>query len=421
MSDRIQWINALSTRPSLEAAVSEVVEKIKRDLEGPADLGMVFISSAYASDYPRLVPLLLDKLSLPVLIGCGGAGIVGTGGEGRSREIEGNPALSLTVARLPNVEIRPLYLEANDYPDLDSSPDRWTELIGVAPEKNPHFILLADPFSSRITDLLEGLDFAYAGSVKIGGLVSGGMLEQQGGLFFHDENRRRNTALYRQGVVGVALSGDIVVETIVAQGCRPIGQTYQITEGERNIILEMSATDKDSSPNPPLNLLRDLIQTLSDKDRELAQHSLFIGIARDEFKMQLRSGDFLIRNVLGVDPRHGAIAIGDRVRPGQRVQFHLRDADTSALDLELLLESYRSEREDVSAIAGALMFSCLGRGETLYEKPDFDSGLFQRYLGAIPLSGFFCNGEIGPVGGRTFLHGYTSAFALFRPGRGRNA
>jgi small ligand-binding sensory domain FIST len=416
MSDRMQWVNALSTRPSLEAAVGEVVEKIERSFDGDPDIGIFFISSAYASDYPRLIPLLLDKLSLPVIIGCGGAGIIGTGEGGKAREIEGNPAFSLTVARLPGVEVRSFYIESAEYPDLDSSPDRWTELLQVPPEKHPQFILLADPFSSRITDLLEGLDFAYPGAAKIGGLVSGGMIEHQGGLFYYNAQERRNTALYRQGTVGIALSGNIVVETIVAQGCRPIGQTYQITEGERNIILAMSDAGQSGS-SPPLNLLRDLIQTLNDKDRELSQHSLFIGIARDEFKMQLRPGDFLIRNVLGVDPRHGAIAIGDRVRPGQRVQFHLRDADTSALDLELLLEAYRPAREDASEVLGALMFSCLGRGETLYDRPDFDSGLFQRYLGFIPLAGFFCNGEIGPVAGRTFLHGYTSAFALFRQGR----
>jgi small ligand-binding sensory domain FIST len=417
MSDRIEWINALSTRPSLEAAVTEVVEKVTDKLVGSADLAIVFISSAYASDYSRLVPLILDKLPVPVLIGCGGAGIVGMGNAEKAREIEASPALSLTVAHLPRVEVQSFYIEAAEMPDLDSSPNSWTELLGIEAAKNPQFILLADPFSSRINDLLEGLDFAYPGSAKIGGLVSGGMIERSGGLFYHCQQQPRNTNLYRQGTVGIALSGNIIVETIVAQGCRPIGPIYQVSEGERNIIISMSGTGNDSTPQPPLNLLQNLIPTLSDKDRELSQNSLFIGIARDEFKMQLRPGDFLIRNVLGVDPRQGAIAIGDRVRPGQRVQFHLRDADTSALDLELLLEAYTQEQQSSSKILGALMFSCLGRGENLYQKPDFDSGLFQRYFPNVPLGGFFCNGEIGPVAGRTFLHGYTSAFALFRQGQ----
>jgi len=157
------------------------------------------------------------------------------------------------------------------------------------------------------------------------------------------------------------------------------------------------------------------VQTLSEKDRELAQHSLFVGLVSDEFKVLLEPGDFLIRNLLGVDPKVGAIAIGDRVRPGQRIQFHLRDARTSAEDLEMLLERYqRSAEYSGTSSAGALMFSCLGRGEGLYGEPNFDSRLFGRYLNNIPLSGFFCNGEIGPVGDSTFLHGYTSVFGICR-------
>jgi len=170
----------------------------------------------------------------------------------------------------------------------------------------------------------------------------------------------------------------------------------------------------EAQSRPPLEVLRDLIQSLSEADRQLAQHSLFVGVARDEFKQQLGHGDFLIRNLLGVDPRVGAIAIGDRVRPGQRIQFHLRDARTSEEDLELLLQRYQKEERNSTDATGALMFSCLGRGEGLYGKPDFDSQLFRRYLKDIPLGGFFCNGEIGPVGGSTFLHGYTSVFGICR-------
>jgi small ligand-binding sensory domain FIST len=206
----------------------------------------------------------------------------------------------------------------------------------------------------------------------------------------------------------VALSGNIVLETIVAQGCRPIGKPYLVSKGERNIVLELNE-------QPPLEVLRDLIESLSAADRQLAEHSLFIGVTRDEFKQDLEQGDFLIRNLLGVDPQLGAIAIGDRVRPGQRIQFHLRDAQTSAEDLEWLLQRYQKQtQEHPEKVAGALMFSCLGRGEGLYGQPNFDSQLFSRYLSDIPLGGFFCGGEIGPVGGSTFLHGYTSVFGICR-------
>ena len=415
MTSNLQWTNALSSRASLEAALAEVVDSIRQSLSDEPDLGILFISSAYASEYPRLVPLLLEKLPLPTLIGCGGGGIVGMSDPTQVVEVEGNPALSLSVAKLPDVEIKAFHVEAEELPDLDSSPEAWVELVGVAPQKNPQFVLLSDPFSSKINDLLEGLDFAYPGSAKVGGLASASSMGVQSGLFCyaHDSNQ----SLYHNGTVGLALSGNITLETIVAQGCRPIGNPYQVTQGERNVILEVTDTDSSSSQacsRPPLEALRDVIEDLSEPDRQLAQHSLFVGVARDEFKFNLGSGDFLIRNLLGIDPRLGAIAVGDRVRPGQRIQFHLRDSQTSAEDLELLLEAYHQEKSHAATAKGALMFSCLGRGESLYGKPNFDSELFRRYLKDIPLGGFFCNGEIGPVSGRTFLHGYTSAFAIFR-------
>lgn len=410
----MQWFNALSTRPSLEAAVTEVVDKINQSFNGSPDLGIVFISSSYASDYPRLVPLILEKLPLPLLIGCGGGGIIGMASPEEVIEVEDDLALSLTVAQLPEVAIQPFSFFGEQLPDLDSSPQRWTELMNVPVEQNPQFILLCDPFTSGINDLLEGLDYAYPNSAKIGGLASGGPTERQAALFYYDQNNPHYPTLQREGTIGVALSGNIIVETIVAQGCRPIGEPYQVTEVERNIIIALGDRNKDGVSRPPLDLLRELIETLGEEDRALVQTSLFIGIARDEFKQHLKPGDFLIRNLLGVDPRQGAIAVGDRLRPGQRIQFHLRDAATSALDLTLLLESYHQEQASGGNPMGALMFTCLGRGKALYGQNNFDSELFRQYIKDIPVSGFFCNGEIGPVGGRTFIHGYTSAFALFR-------
>jgi len=402
MADQMQWANALSTRPSLEAAVADVVERASSSLQAPADLGLVFISSAFTSEYPRLLPLLQERLSeTTVLIGCGGGGIVGMTQQGQMQELEGSPALSLTLAHLPDVKVQAFHVVAEELPDLDSPPDAWVELIGVPPADQPQFILLSDPFSSGINDLLQGLDFAYPGAAIVGGQASGSSRPGRTGLFC-------NNRLYRSGTVGVALSGNIVLETIVAQGCRPIGKPYVVSKGERNIVLELNE-------QPPLEVLRDLIESLSDADRHLAENSLFIGVARNEFKQDLEQGDFLIRNLLGVDPQLGAIAIGDRVRPGQRIQFHLRDAQTSAEDLEWLLQRYQKQtQEHPEKVAGALMFSCLGRGEGLYGQPNFDSQLFSRYLSDIPLGGFFCGGEIGPVGGSTFLHGYTSVFGICR-------
>jgi len=411
MSNQIRWANALSTRPSLEAAVEEVVERATESLQASADLGLVFISSAFASEYTRLMPLLQERLSVKVLVGCSGNGVIGMNSSGESQEVEGQPGLSLTLLHLPEVTIQSFHLLPEVLPDLDSSPDTWVNLIGVSPETKANFILFSDPFLSGINDLLEGLDFAYPGSIKLGGLASGGNARGNVGLFC-------NYKLHREGTVGVALSGNIILETIVAQGCRPIGETYRVTEGERNIVLGLEEQGNDVFSNgnsrPPLEVLRDLLQSLSDGDRLLAQNSLFVGVARDEFKQELQHGDFLIRNLLGVDPKAGAIAIGDRVRPGQRIKFHLRDADASADDLEMLLTRYLQQTPADADAVGALMFTCVGRGEGLYGRPNFDSQMFQSYLKNAPISGFFCNGEIGPVGSGTFLHGYTSVFGICR-------
>jgi small ligand-binding sensory domain FIST len=407
MADQMQWANALSTRPSLEAAVTDVVEQAVSSLTASADLGLVFISSAFASEYSRLLPLLSEKLSVPVIIGCSGLGVVGTRATGEPEELEAEAAISLTLAHLPGVNVQAFHLLGDELPDLDSSPNAWINLIGVQPFPSPQFILLPSAFSGKINDLLQGLDFAYPGSVIVGGQASSGSSNRQTSLFCHDPANGLYQQMYRQGTVGLALSGNILLDTIVAQGCRPIGQPMQVTKAEGNIIVEINET-------APLEVLQNLISSLNEQDRMLAQHSLFVGVVMDQFKLTVQQGDFLIRSILGVDPLGGAIAIGDTVRPGQRLQFQLRDAQASAEDLELLLQQYQKQQNS-PAPSGALMFSCLGRGQGLYGRSNFDSELFRRYIQDIPIGGFFCNGEIGPVSGNTFVHGYTSVFGICRP------
>ncbi|WP_242030836.1 MULTISPECIES: FIST N-terminal domain-containing protein [unclassified Limnothrix] len=413
MSDQMKWVSAVSKQPSLEAAIDEVSQRVLATLGQPPDLLLVFISSAFSSEYARLMPLLRDRLPARAMAGCGGSGVVGNLDPQQVEEVEDDPALCVMAAWLPNVTIQTFHIDREALPDLDGPPQPWIEAIGADPATNPNFLVFADPGLVQMNDLLQGLDYAYPGSVTVGGLASGDSFRETKQLF-------ADYRAYRSGAVGVALSGDVVIEPIVAQGCRPIGQPLWVTECERNIVMQVSIQmDKDTiadKPQAPLKALRQLIEELSDKDRELAQYSLFVGLARDAFRQTLEPGDFLIRNLLGVDPSGGAIAIGDRIRRGQRIQFHLRDADTSAEDLRALLERYLRDRpsEQPDPI-GALMFACVGRGQGLYNKANFDSCLLQKYLGLMPVAGFFCNGEIGPVGGTTFIHGYTSVFALFRP------
>ncbi len=400
------WANAVSSRPSLEGAVKDVVEQLQNRSTAVPDLGLLYISSSFTSEFARLLPLLQDLLPMPALVGCSGGGIIGMDAQGQPQELEDTPALSLTVATLPGVSVQTFHLSSDDLPDLDSPPDAWADLVGVAPAENPQFILMADPFSSSVTDLLQGLDFTYPSGVKIGGLASVDGFSRNSGLFC-------DRTLYTEGVVGVALAGPVVLDTIVAQGCRPVGPVYRVDKVERNIILALGEPAGADS-QAPLDLLQEMFETLSEGDRKLAQSSLFIGVAQDSFKLTLEAGDFLIRTLLGVDPKMGAIAVGDRLRPGQRVQFFLRDAHTSATDLESLLQRYQRQASAAPAPAGALQFSCVGRGKGLYDQENFDAGLFSKYLPGVPLGGFFCGGEIGPVGQTTFLHGFTSVFGICR-------
>ncbi|KPQ36462.1 MAG: hypothetical protein HLUCCA11_06255 [Phormidesmis priestleyi Ana] len=409
----MKWASAISTQASLEAAVTEVTQKATEQLGAQKpDLALVFISVAFASEYARLLPLLKAHLDVEHIVGCSGSGVIGMADE-FPEEVEEGPALSLTLAHLPNVDIKSFHFIATDLPDLDSPPEQWSKLIGVTSEARPSFVLMADPFSSGTSELLQGIDFAYPGCVKVGGLAAIESFNRSSGLFCGDK-------VHGEGIVGVALSGEIIMESIVAQGCRPIGELYRVSEGDRNIMLKLEQDDDNSAvgAQTPLEVLQNIFQNLNEEDRELAQNALFIGVAQSGFKPSLTRRDFLIRNLVGVDPRNGSIAVADKIRPGMRIQFHMRDAQTSAEDLENLLRRYRVESlenkvgSQGASPVGALMFACTGRGEALYDEPNFDSDLFEQYLGPLPIGGVFCNGEIGPVGSTTFLHGFTSVFGI---------
>ncbi len=396
----MKWASAISEQPSVETAIDECVASLGNQLgEAAPDLAVVFASSHFHQNYEAIPQLVRQGLgsgdTSPLVLGCSGGGIIGNG-----QEVEQSPALSITAASLPDVTLTPFHLAGDALPDLDAGPASWEELLKVSPADAPQFVLLADPFSFPVQNLILGMDFAFAGAAKIGGLASGG--QQQGGNALFLGNR-----VHRSGAVGVALHGNITIDTVVAQGCRPIGQPMRITQSRRNLLESLDG-------ETPLNVLRALFPTLSERDQGLMRNSLFLGVVMDEFIDEPQQGDFLIRNVMGMDDRSGSLAIGEMLKEGQLVQFHLRDADTSAQDLAAVLERYAGDNRE-NDVHGALLFSCLGRGQYLYGRPNHDTDLFRDKLGAVPLGGFFCNGEIGPVSGTTFLHGYTSSFGIFRP------
>jgi small ligand-binding sensory domain FIST len=395
----MKWASAISTQDNIESGIEEATENLLSQLDGKsADLTVIFVSPHFAEHYQEIPAMIGKRLNPGLLIGCSGGGIIGQG-----QEAEQQPAFSITSAHLPGVNILPIQNETMELPDQDTGPGVWRDWLKVPAEGQPHFIFLADPFTFRGEEFLSGVDFAYPNSKKVGGLASGAQSQGGNALYLQDK-------IYSEGLVGVALSGNIEMDTIVAQGCRPIGQSMQITKCNQNMLLGLDNV-------PPMEVLQQINETLSESDRNLMKTSLFLGIEMDPMKDDPGKGDFLIRNLMGVDHQSGALAIGSLLREGQLVQFHLRDKVMSAKDLELLLARYQSggKADDVS---GALLFSCLGRGQYLYGKRNHDTDMFKDKLGNVPLGGFFCNGEIGPVGKATFLHGYTSSFGIFRPQSG---
>jgi small ligand-binding sensory domain FIST len=393
--DSMKWASHLSTRETAREAVAELAGALQAELGGGADLSLLFVSPHYRAHYDQLSALVQEHLPSGCLIGCSAGGVIGGG-----HEVEQRPAMSLTAATLPGVRLTPLYSDTLEPPDDDAPPGSWRAWLGLNGEETTHFIILADPFSTAIEGFLAGLDYAYPAGAKIGGLASGARQPGDNALFL-------NGRVHRQGLVAVALRGNLQVDTIVAQGCRPIGRPAAITRCQQNILLEIDR-------RPPLKYLEQLLATLSESDRKLMRTSLFLGLAIDPLNKEPAPGDFLIRNLVGVDYQSGAVSVGALLHDGQTVQFHLRDRMTSAEDLQKLLTRYARSGPARDA-RGALLFSCLGRGEYLYGQPDHDSRAFQNQLGALSLGGFFCNGEIGPVGGATYIHGYTSAFGIFKP------
>jgi small ligand-binding sensory domain FIST len=257
--------------------------------------------------------------------------------------------------------------------------------------------MICDPFTFPPGDLLTHLNEHVPGTTVMGGLASGGLTRRQSRLFLDGR-------VLSQGAVGVRLPG-ASADLLVSQGCRPVGDPYTVTRAEANVILELGG-------RPPLKRLEDLVAALPAGDRELLTRGVHMGMVINEYLAELRQGDFLIRGVLGADPDSGAIAVGDEVQVGQTVQFHVRDAASADEDLRCALE-----RETAAlggrAAAGALLFTCTGRGSHLFAEPSHDAGLLAKALGEIPVAGCFCAGEIGPVGGQNYLHGFTASIALF--------
>ncbi len=361
----------------------------------PVDLAVVFASPHHADQLDVAAAVLAEQLGPRVVLGCTGEGIIG-----QDQEIERQPALTVWAAHFPGVTLSPFHV-AFHQTDEGFGVSGWpTDAPG---DPSTVFLVLAEPFTTPGNEFLAFLDHQCPGARAVGGMSSGGHAPGQNRLLFGD-------TVVTEGVVGVGLTGDVPIATVVSQGCRPVGGRFLITRAEGNVIYELGG-------RPAFGCLQEMYASLPPAEQEMARRGLHIGVTINEAKAQFERGDFLVRGLVGADQREGSLAIGELVREGQTVQFHIRDRETASEDLSALLETQARAPQGLVPEA-ALLFSCNGRGRRLFGRPHHDVTLVRSHLGEVSVAGFFAQGEVGPVGGGNFLHGFTASLAIFCRPRG---
>lgn len=417
----IMLANALSVSEDPIEAAAQAASRLQAKLDRRPDLLMVFVTPHHAQRMGMIADTLRDSLSAEHMVGVSAASIMCG-----STEINDSPGVSLLACNLPGVRVSPFWVD--HISPRDSTDERAAKLadqIDAGTDMRAAFFF-ADPFSVPLVKLIPALSAARmqhitsTGRVESIGTILGGMASaanQPGGNSLLLDGDVRSS-----GAMGVTLSGDIQIDTVVSQGCRPIGHPMIITKARGNLILELAGVRA-------VDAIRDIVHELSEHDKELLGNGLLLGRVIDEHKSHFGRGDFLIRNVMGGDENSGAVAIADLVQAGQTVQLHLHDEQTAREDLSLLLDGQRLYDKP----AGALLVSCTGRSEKFFEEPGHDaraiahafdqapdgaklakSGEELRAGDGIPLAGFFAAGEIAPIDEQIFQHGHTAVAGLFR-------
>jgi small ligand-binding sensory domain FIST len=358
---------------------------------GSIDLLFMFASDSYGNQLEDLVQAIYRESGARSLLGCTGQGIIG-----QARELEDEAALALLALSLPGIELFPVHLTQDSLVQADAAT--LPVLTHTTSLEVNGWILLADPYTLDPEQMIALFSEAYPGLPVVGGMASGDFRQQRTYLFLNDR-------VLKEGALALPVGGDYTLKTVVSQGAMPVGEAWMVTAAERNIIFSISG-------RPAYEVLIETFRGLTPERQEQARRNLLVGLAVDEYKAEFGRGDFLIRNLMALDPASGAIAISAEPRIGQTIQFQLRDSAAADEDLRELLGKVTPALENNPPLAG-VVFSCNGRGQGLFGTPDHDAHAINEQLGSLPLAGFFCNGEIGPVGSQTFLHGFTASLGLF--------
>ena len=372
--------SAIASGATWDAAVDEAL----RDLAGgePPDLAILFVDAAFASNYADVLRRVQDRIAPAHLIGCSGQSVIGT-----ALEAEGSSAVTLMTFDLPGAALTPIRI------DPETDLDRLDVLDGAVTT----WLLFADPFSINTEHLVAALAERHPDVTLLGGMASAPNNAEGIAVFLDSES-------YPAGAVMLGVDG-VEVHAIVAQGAEPLGQPWTITACENNIVRTIGS-------RPAVEVLVETLDALDEPTRLRAQQNLLVGLAMDEYAESHQRGSYLIRNIMGANRDEGWIAINAVPRLGQTFQFQFRDAEAADADLRERLSQFIASR-DADQVLGAICCSCNGRGVGLFETPHHDAAALVDALGEIPTAGFFCNGEIGPVGGQNFLHGFTASIALF--------
>lgn len=383
----------------LDAALDAASARVAEQLGGPADVAFLFVSMAYGAAAVSAAPARVRAaLGGPRLLGCTAAGVCETAGE--SEAITG---VALLAGRIRGAGFAAFHAtresfaeDARDAAAADVA-EHVRAAVGLDAAATPTFVVLSDPFTLDPQQLLDRLGVGYPGAPVAGGLSSGAVRPGEHRLFLDDD-------AHASGAVGLAMLR-CRARTVVSQGCRPVGRRVVVTKMKDGRVLQLSG-------EPALDVLEREVGRLPAPDRELAQRNLLVGRAAHEARDNFGRGDFLVRNLVGIVPAERSIVVGDRLRLGQTLQLQLRDRAAAEEDRDLLLDAAR-----MSGPAGAaLLFVCAGRGSNLFGRPDADVVAVKQRFGEIPLAGFACAGELGPVGGRNFVHGFTASLLLFGDG-----
>jgi small ligand-binding sensory domain FIST len=376
-----------------ESALQKWAERLRGQLAAPkVSLGLVCMGPRVLRQASRVLELLRVHAQIPLLAGCSSGGLISGG-----QELEDNPGLVLGLFALPGAELTPRRFTPGEVAEVKGA-SYWPSRMGVEPGATNGWLVFADPFEMDADAWLKSWNAAYPGLPVLGGLASGPEGEPRTQVYLNGD-------VFETGGVALSFGGGVKVASVISQGCTPIGETWTITKVHQNIIDQIGN-------RPAYQVLLETFNQLPVNEQAKARGNLFIGLAMDEYRDEFQRGDFLIRNLISADQKTGGIAVGAFPRAGQTLQFQRRDARAATEDMTALLDEAHKELADTPLYGGCLC-SCNGRGRNLFGRPNHDAQMIQQELGPLGLAGFFCNGEIGPVGDKNFLHGFTASLALF--------